>query len=47
MIDLGRSGVKPMLEDFGEIMILEKTAKYLKLGNLLFIRRQGKAKSLP
>ncbi len=35
-----------MMESFGEIMILEETAKYLKIGNLLFIKWQGKAKSL-
>jgi len=35
-----------MMEDFSEIMTLEETAKYLKIGNLLFIRWQEKAKSL-
>ena len=38
-----------MIESFGEIMTLEETAKYLKIGKstLYIIKWQGKEKSLP
>jgi len=45
MINFGTKGVKTMKEGFSEIMTLEETAKYLKIGNLLFIKWQGKVKS--
>jgi len=37
-------GVEPMMEGFGEIMTLEETAKYLKIGKstLYKMAREGK-----
>jgi excisionase family DNA binding protein len=37
-------GVEPMMEDFSEIMTLEETAKYLKIGKstLYKMAREGK-----
>ena len=40
----GHKGVKPMMEGFSEIMTLEETAKYLKIGKstLYKVAREGK-----
>jgi len=40
----GSKGVKTMMEGFGEIMTLEETAKYLKIGKstLYKMAREGK-----
>jgi len=40
----GPKGVEPMMKGFGEIMTLEETAKYLKIGNstLYKMTREGK-----
>ena len=40
----GSKGDKPMMEGFGEIMTLEETAKYLKIGKstLYKMAREGK-----